>query len=240
MKVDTNTLNTKSAGVDWILALDLPDRQAALGCLDELTDSVRWVKIGLQLFTRYGPDFVEEVASRGYRVFLDLKLHDIPNTVAKAVESLAALPIELLTLHSCGGSEMLRWAVKARDASKPDLRLLAVTVLTSMDADGLAEVGVANSPALQVELLANMSLSAGVDGLVCSPLELAALRGIVGDKPLLVTPGVRPVGSDSNEQKRIMTPEEAIRAGTSYMVVGRPVLAAKDRRSAAESLNRIL
>lgn len=240
MQSNPNQTELKPSQVDWILALDLPEREQALACLDELGDTLRWVKIGLQLFTRYGPQFVEEVAGRGYRVFLDLKLHDIPNTVAKAVESIAALPVELLTLHGCGGSEMLRWAVAARDEEAPQLRLLAVTVLTSMDAEGLAETGVAVTPAEQVERLARLSLAAGVDGLVCSPLELPLLRSAFGQEPLLVTPGIRPADAATNEQKRIMTPADAMRAGTSYMVVGRPVLSAPDRRAAALALNHEL
>jgi orotidine-5'-phosphate decarboxylase len=240
MESNLKSEKTGEARVDWILALDLPDRDAALDCLDELGDSLRWVKIGLQLFTRYGPEFVEQVAARGYRIFLDLKLHDIPNTVAKAVESVASLPVELLTLHASGGSEMLRWAVAARNDKSPEMRLLAVTVLTSMDAAGLAELGLQVSPAEQVERLAKLSLAAGVDGLVCSPLELTTLRGVLGRAPLLVTPGIRPAGAASNEQKRIMTPADAIAAGTSYMVIGRPVLAAKDRRAAALALNEEL
>jgi orotidine-5'-phosphate decarboxylase len=237
METMTKTEQTNSASVDWILALDLPDREAALACLDELGDSLRWVKVGLQLFTRYGPDFVGLIANRGYRIFLDLKLHDIPNTVAKSVESLASLPVDLLTLHGSGGSEMLRWAVAARNEHAPEMRLLAVTVLTSMDAAGLAELGVHDSPAEQVERLAKLSLAAGVDGLVCSPLELTHLRKTFGCGPVLVTPGIRPAGAATNEQKRIMTPADAIQAGTSYMVVGRPVLAAIDRRAAAQALN---
>jgi orotidine-5'-phosphate decarboxylase len=233
----TKTEQTDCASVDWILALDLSDREAALACLDELGDSLRWVKIGLQLFTRYGPDFVGQIADRGSRIFLDLKLHDIPNTVAKAVESLASLPVDLLTLHGSGGSEMLRWAVAARNECAPEMRLLAVTVLTSMDASGLAELGINVSPAEQVERLAKLSLAAGVDGLVCSPLELAHLRKAFGRAPVLVTPGIRPTGAATNEQKRIMTPADAVQAGTSYIVIGRPVLAAKDRRAAAQALN---
>ncbi len=237
METITKTEQTDSASVDWILALDLPERKAALACLDELGDSLRWVKIGLQLFTRYGPDLVLQIADRGYRIFLDLKLHDIPNTVANAVQSLASLPVDLMTLHGIGGSEMLQWAVAARNECAPEMRLLAVTVLTSMDAIGLAEIGVHNSPAEQVERLAKLSLAAGVDGLVCSPLELAHLRKAFGVEPVFVTPGIRPSGAAANEQKRIMTPADAIRAGTSYMVVGRPILAAKDRRVAAQALN---
>ncbi|TVP80271.1 MAG: orotidine-5'-phosphate decarboxylase [Puniceicoccaceae bacterium] len=219
-----------------ILALDLETREAALAMLDHLGDSLKWVKVGLQLFTAYGPDFVREVADRGYKVFLDLKLHDIPNTVAKAVQSIATLPVELLTLHASGGGEMLQWANQARAEHAPHLNLLAVTVLTSMDEAQLRSLNVHSTAEDQVLHLADITLQAGIQGLVCSSLELTPLRQRFGNSPIIVTPGIRPAGAASDEQKRIMTPRAAAAAGSSYIVVGRPILNAADPAAAARAI----
>ena len=221
---------------DLILVLDLPDREETDRVLDRVGSSVRWVKIGLQLFTRYGPPIVESVAAGGYKVFLDLELHDIPNTVARAVESLCHLPISMLTLHTSGGSEMVRWALEAQAAKRPDLLLLGVTVLTSTDSEGLHETGIPATPAEQVTRLADLAIRAGMKGLVCSPLELPVLRKRIGPDIALVTPGIRPAGADHHEQKRVMTPVEAMRAGASHIVVGRPILRAADPASAARAI----
>ena len=204
--------------------------------LDRIGCELRWVKIGLQLFTRCGPRMVGQVAERGYSVFLDLKLHDIPNTVASAVSSLAHLPVDLLTLHTCGGSEMMRAAETARARQRPSMTLLGVTVLTSMDGTALAEVGVEGSPADQVVRLARLAGKSGVGGLVCSPLELPVLRRELGPDPVMVTPGVRPAGSAADDQKRIMTPADAARAGASYVVVGRPIYKADDPAAATRAV----
>jgi len=219
-----------------ILALDLETREEALAMLDQLGDSLKWVKIGLQLFTAYGPDFVREVADKGYQVFLDLKLHDIPNTVAKAVQSISSLPVQLLTLHGSGGGEMLEWANKARTDHAPDLNLLAVTVLTSMNEEQLHSLNVKMTPEAQVMHLAGVSLNAGIQGLVCSSLELSPLRTKFGSDPIIVTPGIRPAGSAADEQKRIMTPAAAAAAGSSYIVVGRPILKADSPAEAARAI----
>ena len=227
---------TSPGNCELILALDLETREEALAMLDQLGDSLDWVKVGLQLFTAYGPDFVREIADRGYHVFLDLKLHDIPNTVAKAVQSIAALPVDLLTLHGSGGPEMLEWAAKAAQDHAPALRLLAVTVLTSMNQAQLHALNVSAKTEEQVLHLADLSLRAGMAGLVCSPLELAPLRARFGSDPVIVTPGIRPAGSGSDEQKRIMTPREAATAGSSYIVVGRPILKAGDPAKAARAI----
>lgn len=221
---------------ELILALDLETRDEALAMLDRLGDSLDWVKVGLQLFTAYGPDFVREVADRGYHVFLDLKLHDIPNTVAKAVQSIGSLPVELLTVHAGGGSEMLSWAAEAARSHAPQLKLLAVTVLTSMNQAQLDALNVRASTEEQVLHLADLSLRARIPGLVCSPLELTPLRQRFGPDPIIVTPGIRPAGSDANEQKRIMTPRDAALAGSSYIVVGRPILQAPDPAAAATEI----
>ena len=222
---------------DLILALDVPTREAATPILRQLRGELRWVKVGLQLFTAYGPAFVREVADHGYDVFLDLKLHDIPNTVAKAVESLAPLPIRMLTLHTSGGAEMMRAAAQAQARTKPDLLLLGVTVLTSMDQAGLAEIGVAVSPEAQVERLGRLAATAGLRGLVCSPLEVAPLRRILPAEVSLVTPGIRPAGErGGDDQKRVLTPAEAARAGSSHIVVGRPILQAPDPVAATRAI----
>ena len=219
---------------DLILALDVPTREAAAPLLRQLRGSLRWVKIGLQMFTAYGPDYVRAVADEGFNIFLDLKLHDIPNTVAKAVESLAPLPIGMLTLHTAGGREMMAAARAAQQQTKPDLLLLGVTVLTSMDATGLGEIGVTTAPDAQVARLGRLAAEPGLRGLVCSPLEVSLLRTQLPAGTQLITPGIRPAGeSGGDDQKRVMTPAEAARAGASYIVVGRPILKAKDPAAAA-------
>ena len=214
---------------DLILALDVTTREEAAPILRQLRGELRWVKIGLQMFTAYGPDYVRAVANEGFNIFLDLKLHDIPNTVAKAIESLAPLPIGMLTLHTAGGREMMTYARKTQLQTKPDLLLLGVTVLTSMDATGLSELGINVDPAAQVSRLGKLAADAGLRGLVCSPLEVSLLRAQLPADVQLVTPGIRPADeTGSDDQKRIMTPVNAARAGSSYIVVGRPILKAKD------------
>ena len=227
---------TQANGCQLILALDVETREEALATLQTLGDSLQWVKIGLQLFTACGPDIVREIHDLGYRVFLDLKLHDIPNTVAKAVQSIATLPVALLTLHAIGGAEMIQWANQAREDHAPNLSLLAVTVLTSMSDAQLKSLNIPVTTEAQVQHLAELSLAAGAQGLVCSSLELVPLRSRFGPDPLLVTPGIRPAGSDSDEQKRVMTPALAARAGSSFIVVGRPVLRAADPAAAARAI----
>ena len=222
---------------DLILALDVPTREEAAPILRQLRGQLRWVKLGLQMFTAYGPGYVREVAGMGFDVFLDLKLHDIPNTVAKAVESLGQLPVKMLTLHTSGGGEMMRAAAAAQQKANPNLLLLGVTVLTSTDAAGLNEIGVTASPADQVARLGKLALDSGLCGLVCSPLEVGMLRRTLPDWTRLVTPGIRPAGeAGTDDQKRIMTPADAARAGSSYIVVGRPILQAADPAAAARAI----
>ena len=222
---------------DLILALDVPTREAAAPILRQMRGSVRWVKVGLQLFTAYGPNYVREVASFGFHVFLDLKLHDIPHTVARAVESLAPLPIRMLTLHTAGGGEMMRAACTAQQNTNPNLLLLGVTVLTSLDTAGLREIGVAAAPEDQVGRLAHLATGAGLRGLVCSPLEVAPLRRALPADVQLVTPGIRPASATgADDQKRIMTPADAARAGSNFIVVGRPILQAPDPAAAARAI----
>ena len=222
---------------DLILALDVPTREAAAPILRHLRGQLRWVKVGLQMFTAYGPNYVREVAGMGFNVFLDLKLHDIPHTVGKAVESLGPLPIGMLTLHTAGGAEMMRAALAAQQKTNPKLLLLGVTVLTSMDTTGLNEIGVASAAADQVTRLGQLAADSGLRGLVCSPLEVALLRAKLPAEMQLVTPGIRPVGESSgDDQKRVMSPAAAARAGSSFIVVGRPILQAPDPAAAARAI----
>jgi orotidine-5'-phosphate decarboxylase len=221
---------------DLILVLDAPSPREILPALRQLQGSVRWVKIGLEMYTACGPDCVREVADLGFKVFLDLKLHDIPNTVAKAVESAAKLPIGMLTLHTCGGREMMQWAAKARAQHAPDLLLLGVTVLTSFSAAGLAETGVIDPPEQQVVRLGRLAKESGVTGLVCSPLEIASLRAALPADVTLVTPGIRPRDAKADDQSRVMTPGEAARTGANYIVVGRPIFKAPDPAAAARAI----
>lgn len=211
-----------------ILALDLPDRESALKILYGLRGKLEWVKIGLQMYLKYGANFVREVSGMGFKIFLDLKLFDIPNTVASAVESVSALPVSMLTIHASGGREMMRRAVESAAERNPELLILGVTVITSFDADSLAETGVELEPEWQVEKLAKLAVDSGLKGLVCSPLEIESLRSILPEDTVLVTPGIRPSGSSADEQKRIMTPADAARAGSDFIVVGRPILKAEN------------
>lgn len=221
---------------DLILVLDARSTAAVTPVLRQLQGTVRWVKVGLELFTANGPDCVREIADLGFNVFLDLKLHDIPNTVAKAVESVSRLPIGMLTLHTSGGREMMQWAAKARQDHAPDLLLLGVTVLTSTGAAGLSETGVADSPEQQVLRLGRLAVESGLRGLVCSPLEIAPLRTALPADVTLVTPGIRPRGSQADDQTRIMTPAEAARTGANFLVVGRPIFRAPDPVAAARAV----
>ena len=221
---------------ELILVLDAPSPRSVAPLLRPLQGTVRWVKIGLEMFTASGPDCVREIAGLGFDVFLDLKLHDIPNTVAKAIASVAPLPIKMLTLHTSGGREMMQWAVKSQREHAPHLLLLGVTVLTSMDDAGLAETGIAATPAEQVARLGRLAIDSGLRGLVCSPLELILLRGALSPDIALVTPGIRPRGVAAGDQSRIMTPAQAARAGATHIVVGRPIFDAPDPVAAAHAI----
>ena len=221
---------------DLILVLDAPSPRDVAPTLKRLSGTVRWAKVGLEMFTACGPDCVREVADLGFNVFLDLKLHDIPNTVAKAVESASKLPIRMLTLHTGGGREMMTWAAKAQQQHAPELLLLGVTVLTSMSAAELNGVGVSASPADQVVRLGRLAVASGLRGLVCSPLEIEPLRATLPADVRLVTPGIRPRDAKADDQTRVMTPAEAAKTGASYIVVGRPIFKAPDPVAAAEAI----
>jgi orotidine-5'-phosphate decarboxylase len=219
-----------------IVALDLPDSRSALALADELREEVTWFKVGLELYTAAGPPVVEELRRRGAHVFLDLKLHDIPTTVERAVARIAHLGASLTTLHAGGGRAMLEAAVRGREASPGNLRLLAVTVLTSLDAAALDEVGVAASPADQALRLARLAAECDVDGAVCSPLEAEPLRAALSADFLLVTPGIRAAGEARGDQARVAGPAEALRRGATHLVVGRPVTRADSPREAARRM----
>jgi len=215
-----------------IVALDLPGTAPAEAMIARLGDSVTFYKIGYQLAYAGGLSLVRQLTGNGKKVFVDLKLHDIGNTVARGVESLAALGATFLTVHAY--PQTMKAAVEARAGS--DLKILAVTVLTSYDDGDLDAAGYRLGVADLVETRARQAQALGVDGLVCSPEEAAALRKIVGHTMSLVTPGIRPAGSASGDQKRIMTPARAIAAGADYLVVGRPVMEAADPKAAAEAI----
>jgi orotidine-5'-phosphate decarboxylase len=219
-----------------IVALDLPTADAALALADRLEDQCQWFKVGLELYIAAGPAIVERLAARGHSVFLDLKLHDIPNTVASAVRSTASLGAGMLTVHAAGGPAMLAAARDAAAALASPPELLAVTVLTSMNQSQLSATGVDRSPQDQVALLAKMGWESGIRGFVCSPQEAAALRALTGPEGILVTPGIRPSGSDIGDQQRIATPTLALQQGASYLVVGRPITQAPDPALAAEAV----
>jgi orotidine-5'-phosphate decarboxylase len=215
-----------------IVALDFPTASQALDLVDRLDGQCQWFKVGLELYLANGSSIVTSLRSKGYDIFLDLKLHDIPNTVAGAVRSVSRLGASLLTIHAAGGLAMLEAAASIPDAP----RLLAVTVLTSMDAAQLATVGVPGTPAEQVLRLAQLAASAGIDGMVCSPEEVPLLRAELGTGPLLVVPGIRPGDAARGDQRRVATPEAAMASGASMLVVGRPITEAVDPAAAAEAI----
>ena len=221
-----------------IVALDVRSQADALAMAENLEGVCHWFKVGLELFIAAGPAVVESLASRGHAVFLDLKLHDIPNTVAGAVRSAGSLGARMLTIHAAGGPAMLAAAVDAAAGMDAAPELLAVTVLTSMNQAQIAAIGVARPPAEQVDLLARMGLEAGFRGFVCSPREVAAVRSLTGPRGVLVIPGIRPAGAAIGDQQRIATPAQALLDGASYLVVGRPVTQAADPAGAAEAIVR--
>ncbi|MBI4022197.1 MAG: orotidine-5'-phosphate decarboxylase [Candidatus Andersenbacteria bacterium] len=221
------------------VALDVDDRRRAVELVSTLRDAVGLFKVGSQLFTSEGPDLVREIQAVGGRVFLDLKFHDIPNTVARATEAAAKLGVFMLNVHASGGLAMLRAAVEAsrRGAGEAGLEpplVLGVTVLTSLSEEELkSELNVAVPVETQVRHLAYLCQSAGLDGVIASPQELLGIRAACGRDFLIVTPGIRPVGAERGDQARITTPKEAIRMGADYIVVGRPIIAAADPVQAA-------
>lgn len=214
-----------------IVALDVATTKEALKLVTLLAGDVGFFKIGLQSFTANGPALIRPISELGPKIFLDLKLHDIPNTVAKAVEAAGELGVRMLTLHLSGGGEMVRAAVAAR---RKDMLLLGVTVLTSSTDETLAETGVSGRTGDHVLRLARLGVENGIDGLVASPHEAKMLRREFGDRIKIVTPGIRPQGASPGDQKRFTTPREAIEAGADYLVIGRPIIADADPKAAAK------
>ncbi len=220
-----------------IVALDFPSADTALNLARELDSTQCRVKVGKELFTRAGPTLVEQLQQSGFDVFLDLKYHDIPNTTAQACRAAAELGVWMVNVHALGGRRMMEAAREAIEKTTHRPLLIAVTILTSLDADELHEVGLAGSPADNVLRLARLAESSGLDGVVCSPKEVSALREIVADNFQLVTPGVRPTGAEVGDQKRITTPQDAMHLGSSYLVVGRPITQAEDPLAALAVIN---
>ena len=220
---------------ELIVALDVQTREEAVAKVKAIGGGVGFYKIGLELYTAEGPDVVKAVKDLGKKVFLDLKFHDIPRTVERAVRSGGKLGVDLMTIHSVGGAAMIRAAAAEFGASAP--RILAVTVLTSMDEQDLRDVGIAGrTPAEQVSAMAQFAVGNGADGLVCSPREVGALSKALKQGTLFVTPGVRPAGAAVGDQKRVATPADAVRDGATHLVVGRPILAAEDPVAAAAAI----
>jgi len=224
-----------------IVALDVPNVDKALALAEQVAPAVGAFKIGSELFTSAGPDIVRRIRATGAAVFLDLKFHDIPNTVAKAVAAATRLDVQMLTIHTGGGPAMVRAAEAAAQETakalgRPAPLVLGVTVLTSMDGEELSAVGLPPNPGKQVEHLAALAASAGLRGLVCSPLELAALRQSLPSSIQLVTPGIRGPGDDAGDQKRTLSAAEAMAAGASWLVIGRPIYAAENPCAAAEKI----
>lgn len=223
---------------ELIVALDVDNRQEAVSKVKAIGDSVGFYKIGLELFTAEGPDVVKAVKDLGKRIFLDLKFHDIPRTVERAVKSGAKLGVDLMTIHSVGGKAMIRAAADAAaEFGSQGPKILAVTVLTSLDQSDLVDVGICGrTPAQQVAAMAQFAVENGANGLVCSPKEVGALSKALKQGTLFVTPGVRPAGSAVGDQKRVATPADAVRDGATHLVVGRPILVAEDPIAAAKAI----
>jgi orotidine-5'-phosphate decarboxylase len=215
-----------SAKERLIISLDFEEKTSAFKLLDELQGEVVYCKVGLQLFTKYGIHLLHEIKEKGFKLFLDLKFHDIPNTVASAIKSLASIEVDLLNIHAMCGHEGLVLAKKTLESLHPCSRLIAVTVLTSLDDEALHAMGIHNTSKALVLDLCRVSQSAGLDGVVCSAQEVAAIKSSLGKEFLAVCPGIRRASDDINDQKRIVSPAEAIQSGADWIVVGRPIIKA--------------
>ncbi|HIC1088708.1 TPA: orotidine-5'-phosphate decarboxylase [Escherichia coli] len=224
-----------------VVALDYHNRDAALAFVDKIDPRDCRLKVGKEMFTLFGPQFVRELQQRGFDIFLDLKFHDIPNTAAHAVAAAADLGVWMVNVHASGGARMM---TAAREAlvpfGKDSPLLIAVTVLTSMEASDLADLGVTLSPADYAERLAALTQKCGLDGVVCSAQEAVRFKQVFGQEFKLVTPGIRPQGSEAGDQRRIMTPEQALAAGVDYMVIGRPVTQSVDPAQTLKAINASL
>lgn len=230
------SLSSSTSRDRLVVALDYPTQSNALRAVEGLGGLVSWVKVGLELYLAAGVPVVHTLRERGFEVFLDLKLHDIPNTVAGAVRSVAGTGAGLLTIHASGGPAMIAAAANEAAKIRGAPKILAVTVLTSMDFSQLAATGITRPASEQVAILGRMAIESGADGLVCSGEEIAALRRELGEKPLLMVPGIRPAGAEVGDQKRVMTPGAAIQAGASKLVVGRPITQAANPAAAVQAI----
>lgn len=219
-----------------IVALDVDSVAQAELIVDEIGPQVEWYKIGKQIFTREGKKCLEMLKSKNKKVFLDLKFHDIPNTVAQAVKSAISIGADMVNFHASGGSEMIKKTIEMNKAENPDCLFIAVTVLTSMDQTGLDELGIQGSPADVVARFAKLAKKSGADGVVCSALEIDLVKAECGADFNLVVPGIRPAGSSTDDQKRIMTPAQAAEKGAQFIVVGRPITKADDKEAAAAAV----
>ncbi len=222
-----------------VVALDFDNKDEALSFVDKIQPSECRLKVGKEMFTHFGPEFVKALVERDFDVFLDLKFHDIPNTVAKAVAAAADLGVWMVNVHASGGLKMMEQAKEALIpyGDKAPL-LIAVTVLTSMGEDDLAGIGISRTPAEQVIHLASLTKQAGLDGVVCSAMEAQSLKSLLGKEFKLVTPGIRPEGANADDQKRIMTPKEAINVGVDYLVIGRPITKADNPHQVLKEINQ--
>jgi orotidine-5'-phosphate decarboxylase len=221
-----------------IIALDYPEAAPALALVEKLQPSLCRLKVGKELFTAAGPDLLERMMNRGFEVFLDLKYHDIPNTTAQACKAAASLGVWMLNVHALGGRKMLEAAREAIANSARRPKLIAVTLLTSMAQDDLADIGINATPAEMVLRLATLARDTGLDGVVCSAQEAALLRKQCGNDFCLVTPGIRPAQASLDDQSRVMTPQAALQAGSSYLVIGRPITQAGDPLQALLDINK--
>ncbi len=241
MTLDAQAASARKTLSPVLVALDYADRQQALSFADSISPADCRLKVGKEMFTRFGPGLVESLQQRGFEIFLDLKFHDIPNTVAKAVNAAADLGVWMVNVHASGGERMMtaaREALAARSGAVP--LLIAVTVLTSMDDSCLAGLGIPMTAAAYAERLAALTRACGLDGVVCSAQEAEGFKMRFGQDFRLITPGIRPEGSDAGDQRRIMTPLQALAAGVDYLVIGRPITQAADPASSLRAINHQL
>jgi orotidine-5'-phosphate decarboxylase len=220
-----------------IVALDYPQESQAFDLIDQLDTKLCRLKVGKEMFTHLGPAFVEKIQAKGFDVFLDLKYYDIPNTVAKACLAAASLGVWMLNVHASGGRRMMEAAAEALSGYENKPHLIAVTVLTSMSQQDLSELGINQSPAEQALQLAKLAADSGMRGIVCSAQEASVMRQNFNDDFLLVSPGIRPAGSKADDQRRIMTPLDALQAGSNYLVIGRPITQSKNPLNVLENIN---
>ncbi len=234
-------LDAKVIDPKVIVALDYDNQNEALAFVDRIEPGSCRLKVGKEMFTYFGPDFVRQLHDRGHSVFLDLKFHDIPNTCSKAVKAAADLGVWMVNVHASGGERMMTASREILEPYGKDRPLLiGVTVLTSMEASDLAGIGIKQEPQQQVLNLASLAKNSGLDGVVCSAQEASILKGNLGQNFKLVTPGIRPVGSEAGDQRRVMTPVEAIAAGSDYLVIGRPITQAVDPALVLAEINKPL